>query len=89
MGHFPFLNNLTFSPAYVICHFYCLLILLKNFANILDPDQARQNVGPNLDPKLFDTLIVFLKDLLFHKVNLNISCRQKNAKFIKVYLNVN
>ena len=27
--------------------FCCLLI---TFANSLDPDQARQNVGPNLDP---------------------------------------
>ena len=27
--------------------FCCLLIL---FANSLDPDQARQNVGPDLDP---------------------------------------
>ena len=24
--------------------------LLINFANTLDPDQARQNVGPDLDP---------------------------------------
>ena len=24
--------------------------LLMTFANSLDPDQARQNVGPNLDP---------------------------------------
>ena len=27
--------------------FFCLLMA---FANILDPDQARQNVGPDLDP---------------------------------------
>ena len=31
-------------------------------ANILDPDQARQKVRPDLDPKLFDTLMVFLKE---------------------------
>ena len=31
-----------------------------NFANSLDPDQARQNVGHDLGPKLFDTLMVFL-----------------------------
>ena len=24
------------------------------FANSLDPDQAQQNVGPDLDPKLFE-----------------------------------
>ena len=28
--------------------------LLITFANSLDPDQARQNVGPDLDPKWFD-----------------------------------
>ena len=32
-------------PARV--NFCCLLI---TFANSLDPDQARQNVGPDLDP---------------------------------------
>ena len=39
--------------------FYCQLI---TFANSLDPDQDLQNVSPDLDPSLFDTLIVFLKD---------------------------
>ena len=47
------------------------------FANSLEPGQARQNVGPDLDPicltlkwyswsgsKSFDTLIVFLKEFL-------------------------
>ena len=28
----------------------CPLCLLINFANSLDPDQAQQNVGPDLDP---------------------------------------
>ena len=28
----------------------CLLCLLITFANSLDPDEARQNVGPDLDP---------------------------------------
>ena len=31
-----------------LCH------LLITFANSLDADQAQQNVGPDLDPKLFD-----------------------------------
>ena len=31
-----------------LCH------LLINFAKSLDPDQARQNVGPDLGPKLFE-----------------------------------
>ena len=41
---------------------------VETFANSLDPDQARQNVGPDLDPKLFDTLMVFLKEF-FKKVD--------------------
>ena len=39
------------------------------FVYSLDPDQARQNVGPNLDRKMFDTLMVFLKEF-FEKVDL-------------------
>ena len=31
------------------------------FANSLDPDQAQQNVGPDLDPNCL-TLMVFLKE---------------------------
>ena len=31
------------------------------FANSLDPDQARQNVGPDLDPNCL-TLLVLLKE---------------------------
>ena len=30
------------------------------------PDQARQDDGPDLDPKLFDTLIVFT-EIIFRK----------------------
>ena len=33
------------------------------FANSLDPDQARQNIGHVLGPQLFDTPKVFLKEL--------------------------
>ena len=33
-----------FPPSGDLCH------LLITFANSLDPDQARQNVGPDLDP---------------------------------------
>ena len=35
------------------------------FANSLDPDQARQNVGPDLDPNCFHTLMVLLKEIYF------------------------
>ena len=33
--------------------------LLLTFANSLDPDQARHNVQPNLEQKMFDTQMVF------------------------------
>ena len=36
--------------------------LLITFANSLDTDQVRNNVGPDLDPN-YDTLMVFLKDI--------------------------
>ena len=42
--------------------------LLISFANSLDPDQSGQNMGPDLNPELFDSLIVQLKDF-FEKVN--------------------
>ena len=39
---------------------YLIETSADNFANSLDPDQTRQNVWPDLDLKLFDTLIVSL-----------------------------
>ena len=39
-------------------------------ANSLDPALNWQNVGPNLDPKKFGTLIAFMKEY-FEKVNLD------------------
>ena len=54
-------NSLPASGNF--CH------LLITFANSLDPDQARQNVGPDLDPKLFDTLMV-LKKSSIQRVNM-------------------
>ena len=51
-----------------------------NFTNSLDPDQARQIVRSDLDPKPFDTLMVFLKEI-FKKVDFEkISRRQKSVK---------
>ena len=35
-----------------------------NFAISLEPDQAHQNVGSDLDLSCFDTVMVFLKDFL-------------------------
>ena len=46
------------------------------FANSLDPDQARQNVGPDLDSNCL-TLMVFLIDF-FEKINF-----EKNPQLIK------
>ena len=62
-----------FSSFLVSGDFYHLLII---FANSLDPDQERQNVGPDLGPNRFDSLIVFLKDF-FLKVS---RLQQKHEK---------
>ena len=43
------------------------MLSADNIANSFEPDQDRHNVGPDLDPKLYDTLIVFLKEF-FEKV---------------------
>ena len=37
----------------------CLCHLLITFVNSLDPDQARQNVGPDLDPNCLTLIISF------------------------------
>ena len=42
--------------------------LLITFANSLDPDQDRQNVGPDLNKKTFDTLMLLPKEY-FEKSN--------------------
>ena len=39
--------DLSFNP-FPACGNFCRLLI--NFANSLEPDQARQNVGPDLDP---------------------------------------
>ena len=55
---------------------FCRLLII--FANSLDPDQARQNVGPDLGPNCL-ALMVFLKDV-FEKVHFEkIYRRQKKA----------
>ena len=52
------------------------------FAHSVDPDLVRQNVGPDLDPKLFDTLMVFLIEF-FEKFDLkkNQQTTNKHAKY--------
>ena len=39
------------------------VICLCPLQTVLDPDQDRQNVGPDLDPYCFDALIVFLIEI--------------------------
>ena len=60
--------------------------MLITFANSLDPDQDRQNVGPDLDPNCL-TLMEFPKEF-FEKVDFEkIGRRQKgmqNYPFSKV-----
>ena len=71
----------THTKLLLIFAFVRLLITL---ANSLDPDQARQHVGPDLDPKLFDTLMVFLKEF-FEKVDFEkISRREKKHEWSAV-----
>ena len=43
--------------------------LLITFANSLDPDQARQNVGPDLDPNCYN-LMVLKKNPAFKELNM-------------------
>ena len=58
----------------------CRHRLLITFANSFEPYQARRNVGPDMDPKLFDTMEIFLKELL---VNL----KQSVVSMIRKYHN--
>ena len=54
-----------------LCH------LLKTIANSLDPDEAQQNVGPDLDPICL-TLRIFLKEF-FKKVDFEKNSRQQKS----------
>ena len=36
--------------SFLACGYFCCLLI--TFANSLEPDQDRQNIGPDLDPKL-------------------------------------
>ena len=64
---------LTLRASDHFCH------LLVTIANSLDPDQARQDVGPGLDPNCF-TLMVLSKDLFLKNVDFEkISTQQKKT----------
>ena len=52
----------TTKAMYVLTGIFLSLSFADNFANIFDPDQDRQNVGPDLYPKL-----VFLKRFVWKK----------------------
>ena len=60
----------TYKLSVYLCH------LLKTFAYRLDPDQARQNIGPDLDPICLIYLKYFFKKVDFQKI----SRRQKSIK---------
>ena len=52
----------NFSCLFVICYFFKIIFFEKKIrntirvSNSLDPDQARQNVGPDLDPNSLQKL---------------------------------
>ena len=62
---------------YVLFVLFCRFLI--TFANSLDPDQDRQNVGLDLDPNCLTFLVVFLKDL-FDKGNFGKVCRRQSMK---------
>ena len=49
--------------------------MLITFLNILDPDQDRLSVGPDLDPNCLIPEIIFLKKLLQNAISANF-CKQ-------------
>ena len=59
---------------------YCGLLII--FSNSLDPDQDRQNVGPDLDPNCL-TLIAFLKEF-FEKVRFEKKSTDDNKSLKKL-----
>ena len=68
----------VFNPLPSMGDFCCLLI---TFASSLDLDQAQQNVGPDLDPKLFDTWMVLDKSSIQRvKYGTVMKCGQWNNK---------
>ena len=71
------LSSLTLSPLVVTCR------LLITFANSLDPDQARQNVRPDLDPNYLTLMVflkIFLKKLILQNKNPQTTTKKKHAK---------
>ena len=48
-SHFQFIESTLTKPLKDFLAFTCLFLMLKTFASSLNPDQARQNAGSNLD----------------------------------------
>ena len=69
-------------------YFFACWCLLIAFANSLDPDQARQSIEPDQDSKLFDTLMVFLKEY-FEKVDFEENQQTTNKAKLPSWLRVN
>ena len=66
------LARLDYDKNEILINWLTLSLLVWSaeiFANNFDPDQARQNVGSDLDPNKQDTLMVLLKEF-FEKVDL-------------------
>ena len=65
------MDKIEMDKPYKCLKFLSLLVvtcpLLITFSNSLDPYQDRQNVGPDLDPNCFDSLILLLKDFFLSK----------------------
>ena len=68
-------TNMCYNSFLASGDFYRLLI---TFANNFDPDQARKKCRAWSGSKLFDTLMVFLKEF-FEKVNLKKIHRQQKS----------
>ena len=67
--------NLTYLNSFPTSSNFCRLLI--TFANSLDPDQARQNVGPDLDPNYLTLWWYSWKICFWKKFKKNILRRQK------------
>ena len=87
---YPLLKNkIDLDQLVSVFFFYTMMLII--FANSLDPDQARQNVGdqtrqnvgPDLDPNSF-ILIVFLKE--FFEKNIFANAHHNQRKLMTSHL---
>ena len=73
-------NCLNFDDTLYIAaeKFICQCPLQLTFANSLDPYQARQNVGPDMDPICLT--LSYIPEELFENIDLKKRIRQKMSK---------